>query len=295
MNLTTNQRYPLLKFLYEELTGCFLRNELTLINRMVILYHNRYTLAIDDDVSGYLDEFQEYLRKRQGRFVYLVQANKSRVRQTTGRILFLLENNRRIFEGFLSREDYGSPAARRQMMTGIYDWLEKLPAAIHSDPALNIQKWGLELNARFGSGLLSMARTTRKAKNNDFEYFYQILAGKDEHEKQRQFENLVSLLVRAKWIVPTQSAGIYEFTNNRNGGRLWLAALYFVLCRNGYIIHQLKAPEVAALFNSWLSHKIRHSSFVKIFQAEQQDAFDSTPGQGRYKYIQDCSLLIRDL
>ena len=64
MNLHTNVKYPLLKYLLEEFQGSFYQNELTCLNRMLILYHNRYVLSIDDHTEGYLDDFEKYLKNR---------------------------------------------------------------------------------------------------------------------------------------------------------------------------------------------------------------------------------------
>ena len=63
MNLHANVKYPLLKYLSEEFQGSFFQNKLTCLNRMLILYHNRYSFSIDDSTGNYLDDFESYLQR----------------------------------------------------------------------------------------------------------------------------------------------------------------------------------------------------------------------------------------
>ena len=296
MNLHSNLQYPLLKFLSEELMGTFYRNELTCLNRMLILYHNRFVFSIDDDTGGYLDDYEKYLEKPMN-FWYLAGFKRERIRLVRKRLLFLLKNTRPVFEQLLARKDYSCGEAKQQTIFKIYQWLEEMPHGINLPTDVALNQWKQELKAILVPFLSAPTQTAkdRVLRKPVYDHFYQILSGADQKDKQQKFQRLLTILMREQWIAPTDSAGTYRFRNTGRGARLQLAALYYVLNKQGHIAHELMATEIAALFDSWLSHHISKDSLVKAFQAEQQDAFNCSVRQPRYKYVQDCKLLIRDL
>jgi hypothetical protein len=61
MAIQHNLRHPLTKFLADELTGRFYDSELSCLNSMLILYHNRVSFAIDGIEKYYLHEYRAYL------------------------------------------------------------------------------------------------------------------------------------------------------------------------------------------------------------------------------------------
>lgn len=263
---------------------------------MLILYLNRFVFSIDDDTGGYVDDYEKYLEKPMN-FWYLASFKRERIRLVRKRILFLLKNTRPVFEQLLARKDYSCGEAKQQTIFKIYQWLEEMPHGINlpSDVALN--QWKQELKAILIPFLSAPTQTAkdRVLRKPVYDHFYQILSGADQKDKQQKFQRLLTILMREQWIAPTDSAGTYRFRNTGRGARLQLAALYYVLNKQGHIAHELMATEIAALFDSWLSHHISKDSLVKAFQAEQQDAFNCSVRQPRYKYVQDCKLLIRDL
>jgi len=298
MNLHANIKYPLLKYLSEEFQGSFFQNELTCLNRMLILYHNRYSFCIDDSTADYLDDFERYLH-RPLNFWYLPAAKRQQINLIRTRMLYLLEQNRSIFEQLLARKDYSAFEAKQETILKIYQWLQTLPHDPAMKSGIDINQWKLDLKSQFGHLLLeseSAAPELQKVfKKLPPLNFHQILTGPDEASRKQKFQRLVAILLTEQWITPCETDGIYLFRNTGTGGRLQLAALYFTLSRQGHIQQRLTAPKVAALFNSWLSHSIPRDSFIKAFQTEQQDTFNCTPNKPRYKYVQDCNLLLRDL
>lgn len=298
MNLHANQKYPLLKYLSEEFQGSFYQNELTCLNRMLILYHNRYSFCIDDSTGDYLDDFERYLRTPFN-FWYLPKPKRQQINLIRIRMLYLLANNRAVFEQQLSRKDYSSAEAKQETILKIYRWLQIVPHDPELKNGIDINQWKLDLKSQFGHLLLeseSAAPELQKVlKKLPPFHFYQILTGPDEMSRKQKFQRLVTVLLKEQWISPCETEGIYHFRNTGTGGRLQLAALYFTLNKQGHIQQRLTAPKVAALFNSWLSHSIPRESFIKIFQTEQQDTFNCGAHKPRFKYVQDCSLLLRDL
>jgi hypothetical protein len=296
MNLHSNLQYPLLKYLSEEFAGSFYQNELTCLNRMLILYHNRYVFSIYDDTENYLEDYEKHLKKPL-KFWYLKAFKRERIVMVRKRMYFLIKNNRGVFNQLLARKDYSSWEAKQQTILEIYRWLEKLPSGIQPPSDIDLDQWKQELETAMAPFLSASTQTisAKPSKKSAYEHFYQILSGADQKEKQQKFERLISVLMREQWIAPTDNDGIYRFRNTGRGARLQLAALYYVLNKQGHIAQELMATQIAALFDSWLSHHISRDSFVKAFQPEQQDAFNCSVRQPRYKYVQDCSLLIRDL
>jgi hypothetical protein len=294
MNLHSNLQYPLLKYLSEEFTGKFYKNELTCLNRMLILYHNRLSFSIDDDTSGFLDEFAQYLEKPVAHR-WIPAYKRMHINTLRARIRFVLRNNPQIFRNLLSRPDYSSFEAKRQTIKDIYQWLVTFSGEAGS--AIDVIGWKNDLKAGFGQFFqeTKQAKETMAPKKPAFEHFYQILKGKDKAEKQDKFRRLVEILLREQWITRSEKPEIYQFRNNGTGGRLQLAALYYALDKQGHIDRQLPAPQVAGLFNSWLSHDISQKSFIKAFQTEQLDTFNCSSNRPRYKYVTECRLLLRDL
>ena len=294
MNLHSNLQYPLLKYLSEEFTGKFYRNELSCLNRMLILYHNRLSFSIDDDTSSFLDEFARYLETPVC-YLWIPAYKRLHINVLRARIRFVLKTNREIFQNLLSRPDYSSFEAKRQTIKDIYQWLVTFSGA--ADPAIDVNGWKKDLGVRFGQFFQETkeAEDTKLPRKPAFEHFYQILKGKDKAEKQEKFQRLIDILLREQWITAAEKPGIYQFRNSGTGGRLQLAALYYTLEKQGHIDRQLPAPQIADLFNSWLSHDISPKSFIKAFQTEQLDTFNCSTNRPRYKYVTECRLLLRDL
>lgn len=294
MNLHSSLQYPLLKYLSEEFTGKFYKNELTCLNRMLILYHNRLSFSIDDDTSGFLDEFAQYLEKPVA-YWWIPAYKRMQINTLRARIRFVLKNNPQIFRNLLSRPDYSTFYAKQHTIIEIYQWLVTLSG--EAGPAIYANGWQKDLSVRF-SQFLHETRQTKEEKlprKPAFEHFYQILKGKDNAEKQDKFRRLADILLREQWITRSEKPEIYQFRNNGTGGRLQLAALYYTLDKQGHIDRQLPAPQVAGLFNSWLSHDISQKSFIKAFQTEQLDTFNCSSNRPRHKYVTECRLLLRDL
>lgn len=294
MNLHSNLQYPLLKYLSDEFTGKFYKNELTCLNRMLILYHNRLSFSIDDDTSSFLDEFARYLESPVA-YWWIPAYKRLYINALRARIRFVLESNRQVFQNLLSRPDYCSFEAKCQTIKDIYKWLVTLSG--EPGPAIDVNGWQKDLSVRF-SQFLHEPKPIKEEKlprKPAFEHFYQILKGKDNAEKQDKFRRLVDILLREQWITRSEKPGVYQFRNNGTGGRLWLAALYCTLDKQGHIDRQLPAPHVAGLFNSWLSHAISQKSFIKAFQTEQLDTFNCSSNRPRHKYVTECRLLLRDL
>jgi hypothetical protein len=206
-----------------------------------------------------------------------------------------VKSNREIFQNLLSRPDYSSFEAKRQTIKDIYQWLVTLRG--ETDPIIDVDGWKKDLRVRFTQFFQEAKEAEEKklSRKPAFEHFYQILKGKDEAGKQGKFQRLIDILLREQWITAAEKPGIYQFRNSGTGGRLQLAALYYTLNKQGHIDRQLPAPQIADLFNSWLSHDISPKSFIKAFQTEQLDTFNCSSNRPRYKYVTECRLLLRDL
>lgn len=294
MNLHSNLQYPLLKYLSEELTGSFYANELTFLNRLLILYHNRYIFSIGDDHCRFLEELTEDL-KQPVKLWTIPTYKREQINLMRARFSYLLSDNHFIIEKLISRPDYNSFEAKKQTIVEIYQWLDSLPHG--QNYPVNVVLWKKDMEANLGHLLESPARSSKNItpKKLPFPHFYHILEGKDEEAKKAKFQKLIRILSEQQWLSESERAGVYQFRKSGSGSRLLLGALYFCLNRQGHIAKELNAPPVAALFNTWLKHDISPESFEKIFQTEQQDTFLCSPGHTRYKYVQDCNLLIRDL
>jgi len=148
MKLSSNLQYPLLKFLSEEFAGVFYQNEITCLNRMLILYHNRHIFSVDNNTTKYLDDYESYLEKGFN-YWYLSGSKRQRINLIRTRILYIVRNNRRILEQLLAREDYSSFKASNQTITKIYYWLQTLPHRINSEAGIDINQWKLDLRSEF--------------------------------------------------------------------------------------------------------------------------------------------------
>lgn len=296
MNLNSNFQYPFLKYLSEEFAGVFYQNELTCLNRMLILYHNRHSFSVDNNTRSYLDDCENHLQKPVN-YWYLANSKRQRINLIRRRMWYLLKNNRLIFQQLLAREDYSSSKAAEQTVQKIYHWLTTLPQEIDPKPEIDLNHWMLDFKSEFHHLLeeSEQPETEKVSKKQAHLHFHQILTGKNESEKRAKFRRLIDILLKEQWIAGTENGDAYLFKNNNTGGRLRIAALYYTLDKLGHIETRLNAPQIARLFNSWLSHNITPDSFVKAFQSEQLDSFNCGPNHNRYKHVQDCKLLIRDL
>lgn len=294
MNLHSNLQYPLLKYLSEEFTGKFYRNELTFLNRLLILYHNRFIFSIDDDHYRFIEELRADL-DQPVKFWTIPAYKRRRINLMRGRFSQLLFHKRSIVENLLLRPDYSTTEAKRQTIAEIYQWLNSRPEEKESAPSL--ASWKKDIETSLGY-LLETSGDVGKGKSSkgiSYRNFHEILTGKDEEIRKAKFLKLISVLLGEQWISETETRGIYQFRKSGNGSRLLLGALYYCLNQQGHIQKELTGPQVARLFNSWLRHDISLKSFEKVFQAEEQDKFNCLPSQTRYKYIRDCNLLIKSL
>ncbi len=294
MNLHSNLQYPLLKYLSEEFTGSFYANELTFLNRLLILYHNRYIFSVDDDHRGFLEELKEDLAQPV-KFWTIPAYKRTRINLMRSRFCQLLLHNESILENLLSRPDYSTTEAKRQTIAEIYQWLNSQSKEKDSDP--DLAGWKNDIETSLGCLLEIPGKLgkSRPSKRVSYLNFHDILTGKDEETRKAKFLKLVNVLFAEQWISETETPGVYQFRKSGNGSRLLLGALYYCLNQQGHIQKELTGPQVARLFNSWLRHDISPKSFEKVFQAEEQDTFNCSPSQTRYKYVRDCSLLIRSL
>lgn len=294
MNLHSNLQYPLLKYLSEEFTGSFYVNELTFLNRLLILYHNRYVFSIDDHHHRFIDELREDLKQRVN-FWTIPAHKRRRIDLMRSRFSQLLSYKNSIVENLLSRHDYSAYEAKRQTIVEIYQWLNSQSKEKDSDP--DLAGWKNDIETSLGY-LLETSGDVGKGKSSkgiSYRNFHEILTGKDEETRKAKFLKLISVLLGEQWISETETRGIYQFRKSGNGSRLLLGALYYCLNQQGHIQKELTGPQVARLFNSWLRHDISPKSFEKVFQAEEQDTFNCSPSQTRYKYVRDCNLLIKSL
>ena len=299
MNLHSALQYPFLKYIIEEFTGEFYQNDLTCLNQILILFHNRYIYSITDNVSTYLDEIEHSLGKSNTNYWYLKASKQTRIRLVRTIMLFVVQNKRQILEDLLSRDDYSSPRAKQAAINQIYHWLDTLPGEIDPLTGLDINIWKEDIENELGHLLEDAPENSelviKTPKKPAYHSFNQILTAADEPAKKEKFQRLVSKLIQANWICPTENPEIYLFKTTKSGGRLEIAALYYALDKNGHIALRLSAPEVAALFDTWLSHQIADTSFTKIFQSGQLDTFNANPRQSKARYVKDCELMINGL
>lgn len=289
MNLYASQVYPLSKFLYEELTGQFFTDELSCLNRMLILYNNRYMFDIRDDTSTYLDEFEAFLGKP---FTHWwIPAERLRAMNCMrGRFRVVLRAQRRIFEDMIFRNDYATESTVIDGLRQIYWWAASSTAHYRYSPEMT--SWASEIKARYGK-LLDLGQGGLPVQPSITAEFYQLFQGANAQEKEQKFESLIAILIEKNWILSTETPGVYVLRSYSAGSRLQIGALYHVLNTQGHIQQQLPGARIAALFNSWLLHSISKKSFEKIFQPEQQQLFDCT-NHSWHKYVLRCQQLLAD-
>jgi hypothetical protein len=299
MVLHAHERYPLLKFLLDELSGSFFENELTWLNRLVILYHNRKTLSVRDDHDSFLQDFIS--KNKNSSFFDILRSHGARksMRTMKGRLDYLLKNNPGPIEKLLRRDDYGLPKARHETIAQIYDWLESLPYDVDRKTGLTLRAWQQEIRDRyphiFNSTVSLPSKNvlfhTEEATRN----FSDILKGADQLEREVKFEKLLGYLLEANWIAAADEPGKFQFRKAAHGGRLWIAALYYALYQKQHIKDSQKASAVAGQFNTWLIHPFSRESFEKVFQPEEQAKFAGKSNHQRSRYAQECFLLIQNL
>jgi hypothetical protein len=290
MNLQQNLRYPLTKFLAEELTGRFYDSELSCLNRMLILYYNRVCFAIDGSEKYYLDEYQQYLSEP-ATYWWIPSGRLRRINALRRRMLLVLNHQRDIFTDLLAKPDFLSLPRKIETIRRIRDWLTQHSGAAASKP--DLVAWRDSLNAQYRH--LFEATPAKTASRHDITDFYQVLTGSDDAEKKIKFERLIEILQKEGWLAGQTQDGRYRFRNRGKGSRLQIAGLYYTLNMRGHIEQRLAAPLIASLFSAWLDHGLAEKSFEKIFQAEQQQTFNCSSSQPRFRYVKECELLIRGL
>ena len=295
MNLHSNFRYPLFKYLIEEFSGVFYESDFTCLNRLLILYHNNYSFSIrPNNMTNFLNSHVRGFSEREQLYWWLGRAKRLRIRQVKSRIAFVLRHNRAIFERLLSRKDYTSPEAVHEALVQISDWVHTLPSKEEIDSLIDLDSWKRELaSLQHSTRPEGVAKSITRSQING--HFYEHFAGMDVSAKRDKFSRLKDMLVKHQWVVPVDTTDTYRYFKQSKGGRLYISALYYALLEKGHIEKTLDAPHVAALFNSWLVHDFEQSSFIKAFQAEELAQFNCTERHVRYKYIEEARLLILDL
>lgn len=295
MNLHSNFQYPFFKYLIEEFSGVFYESDFTCLNRLLILYHNNYSFSVrPNNLTEFLDSHERGYSERERFYWWLRRAKRLRIRQVKSRIAFVLRHNRAIFERLLSRKDYASAEAVHEALVQISDWVHTLPSKEEIDGLIDLDGWKREL-ASLQQAIQPESVTKSVTRPQITGHFYEHFAGADVSAKQAKFSRLKEILVKHQWVVPVDDTSIYRYFKQSKGGRLYIAALYFALLEKRHIEKTLDAPQVAALFNSWLLHDFEQSSFVKAFQAEELAQFNCSERHVRYKYIEEARLLVVDL
>jgi hypothetical protein len=295
MDLHTSLQYPFFKFLIEELSGSFFQNDLTSLHRILILYHNRYIFSIQgSNIPQFLDDHQQGLTGPDWLYRYLPRVKQQKIRQVRLRTAFILKHNRCLIEEMLLRKDYSSPETVRQTLLGISQWLENQPASIFVNNEIDVDAWKKELSCIIEQ-FDQVNRAKKPSKSSTVASpFHEILIGADQAERRDRFNVLTKLLMEHKWVIPTQTADMYQFHKQHKGGRLYIGALYYALNEMGYVSKALDGPQIAVLFDSFLIHNFEQGSFIKVFQPEEQAQFDCGPNDQRYKYVSQARLLLKD-
>ena len=296
MNLNPNRQYPFLKYIIEEFCGTFYENDFTSLSRLLILYHNRYSFTVQrNNISAFLDSHQEGLSERDWFYFYFWGEKRRRIRQVRCRTAFVIKYNPGLLETLLSRKDYGSEQAALETLKSVLDWLQTLSVEVVADDTIDLDSWKSELKQLTAPTMTQRQSTRRTGKTEDTCKFHELLTGKDAAEKVVKFNRLKMILLKEHWIMTSNRADTYTYFKDPSGALLYIAALYYVLCEKGHIERKPEAPEIAALFNSWLIHNGKPSSFVKAFQAHQLAKFDCRKGEARFKYVSEARLVLRDL
>lgn len=295
MNLHSSTRYPFLKYIIEEFSGTFYEDDLTILNRLLILYHNRYSFTVRrNDVREFITSYEQSISKPDWFHWWFGRAKRDRIRQVKRRTAFMLRHNREVFEHLLSREDYGSEKAIFETLTSISNWVQTLSSETVADKLLELERWKKELELLVRQMPKPETATRRAARTRVSESFQEQLTDGDGAERLLKFNRLKRILLAERWIVPIGDTDTYRYCKQSKGGRLYIAALYYVLMEKHYIKMTADAPQIAASFNSWLVHDFEQSSFVKAFQAEELSQFDGRDGNARTKYLTEVRLLLRD-
>lgn len=295
MNLHTTIRYPFFKFIIEEFSGVFYENDFTSLNRLLILYHNRYSFTVrPNDVREFLDSHERGYSDFKRSYWWFRGPKRRRIQQVKRRTAFALQHCREIFEGLLVRKDYASPEAVLETLIRISNWLHTLPPEGANDKLLDLEGWKQELNSLTQHIRISKGNGKGASRTHVTSHFHEQFAGNDPAERLVKFNRLKVILLTERWIVPIGDTDTYRYCKQSKGGRLYIAALYHVLMEKHYIKMTADAPQIAASFNSWLVHDFEQSSFVKAFQAEELSQFDGREGNVRTKYLTEVRLLLRD-
>ena len=296
MNLHSSTRYPFLKYIIEEFSGTFYEDDLTILNRLLILYHTRYSFTVRrNDVGEFISSHEQDISKPDWLHWWFGRAKRDRIRQVKRRTGFMLRHNREVFEQLLSREDYGSEKAIYETLTSISKWVQTLSSEAVGDKFLDLEGWRKELKILVQQMPNPETATKRAARTLTSESFLKQFTDGDDAERLLKFNRLKRILLTERWIVPIGDTDTYRYCKQSKGGRLFIAAIYYVLLEKGHIRMTADAPQIAASFNSWLVHDFEQSSFVKAFQAEELSQFDGREGNARTKYLTEVRLLLRDL
>lgn len=296
MNLHSNVRYPFFKYIIEEFTGTFYEDDLTSLNRLLILYHNRYSFTVRrNDVDEFITSYEQGISGPNWLHWWFGPSKRVRVRQVKRRTAFTLLHNRKVIEQLLTREDYGSEKAIHDTITSISNWVQTLSPVAIADKLLDLDGWRKELELLVQRLQKPEAATKRAARTRASESFQEQFTDGDDTERLLKFNRLKRVLLAERWIVPIGDTDTYRYCKQSKGGRLYIAALYYVLMEKGHIKMAIDAPQIAASFNSWLAHDFEQSSFVKAFQAEELSQFDGRERNPRTKYLTEVRLLLRDL
>lgn len=295
MNLHSSTQYPFVKYIVEEFSGAFYENDFTSLNRILILYHNRYSFTVQpNNISAFLALHEQGLSEPDWFYFYFWGEKRRRIRQVRHRTAFVLRHNPGLLEVLLSRKDYGSEQAALETLKNILDWLQTLPGEVVADKSVDLDGWKSELKQLTAQTMEPKQAIRRTARTGDGSKFHELLTGKDEAEKIVKFNRLKMILLKEQWIMVSSKADQYTFFKDRSGGRFYIVALYYVLCEKGHVERKPEATEIAALFNSWLVHFGKQSSFVKAFQPHEFAKFDCRKGEAKFKYVSEARLVLRD-
>lgn len=296
MNLRSNLRYPFFKYIIEEFSGTFFEDDLTCLNRFLILYHNSYSFTVRrNDIGAFITSYEQGISRPDRLHWWFRRSKRDRIRQVKRRTAFTLRHNRQVIEHLLSREDYGSEKAMYETLISISNWVQTLSSEAVTDKLLDLDGWRMELEILVQQMPKPESTLKKAGRTRASESFQEQFTDVDAAERLVKFNRLKVILLTERWIVPIGDTDTYRYCKQSKGGRLYIAALYYVLMEKHYIKISADAPQIAASLNSWLVHEFEQSSFVKAFQAEELSQFDGREGNARTKYLTEVRLLLRDL
>lgn len=296
MNLHSSIRYPFLKYLIEEFSGIFYEDDLTSLNRLLILYHNRYSFSVRrNSVIDFINSHRQKISEPDWLYWWFRRARRDRIRQVKCRTAFILRHNWEVIEHLLSREDYGSEKAIFDALTSISNWVSTLSSEVITDKYIDLDGWKNELAFLVQQIPKPETATKKIPRTRSSESFQEQFTDGDANERLLKFNRLKRILLTERWIVPIGDTDTYRYCKQSKGGRLYIAAIYYVLMEKHYIKMTTDAPKIAAALNSWLVHDFEQSSFTKAFQAEELSQFDGRERNPRTKYLTEVRLLLRDL